>query len=63
MNCDRCVADAKVHVQLPNGTDLMLCGHHFNDHRDALVMDGAQFTITESVGVWRVAQVSELVSP
>ena len=59
--CDRCGADAKVVAELPSGTALAFCGHHFNANRDALVLAGAVFTATESAGAWLVAQVSELV--
>lgn len=31
--CDRCSAQAYVHVFLTAGTDLLFCGHHWNKNR------------------------------
>lgn len=34
--CDRCNAQAYVRVVLPNGGDLLFCGHHWARHADVL---------------------------
>lgn len=39
--CDRCSAQAYVRATLPNGTELLFCGHHGNAHRPALLVAGA----------------------
>jgi hypothetical protein len=41
--CDTCGAQAYVRAVLPNGQDLLFCGHHANTHRPGLVMAGALF--------------------
>lgn len=35
-DCDRCGAEAKVGVDLPNGGTLYFCQHHYNDNKDSL---------------------------
>ena len=39
--CDRCGAQAYVRATLPAGGDLLMCGHHANAHRAALLVAGA----------------------
>ena len=34
--CDRCNAQAYVHVVLPGCTDLLFCGHHWGRHETVL---------------------------
>ncbi|WP_432548200.1 DUF7455 domain-containing protein [Kineococcus sp. SYSU DK004] len=34
--CDRCGAQAYVRVLLSSGGELLFCGHHGREHRDAL---------------------------
>lgn len=34
--CDRCAAKAYIRVELFSGLDLVFCGHHFAEHREAL---------------------------
>jgi hypothetical protein len=34
--CDRCGAQAYVLAELPNGSALLFCGHHWNAHEQAL---------------------------
>ena len=39
--CDRCGSRAYVRATLPEGTELLFCGHHGNAHRPALLVAGA----------------------
>lgn len=39
--CDRCGSRAYVRATLPTGSDLLLCAHHGNEHRAALLVAGA----------------------
>lgn len=39
--CDRCGAQAYVHVTLPGGSDLRFCGHHGREFTPALQARGA----------------------
>lgn len=39
--CDRCNAAATVALQMKSGSELMFCGHHFNEHSAKLTLDGA----------------------
>ncbi len=39
--CDRCGAQAYIRATMPNGADLLFCGHHGNAHRPALLVAGA----------------------
>jgi hypothetical protein len=41
--CDRCASQAYVRATLPNGAELLFCGHHSNKHRAALLVAGASF--------------------
>ncbi len=41
--CDRCGAQAKVHVTLRAGGDLFFCGHHGRQHEDRLRKVGATY--------------------
>lgn len=41
--CDRCMAQAYVRATLQTGAGLLLCGHHANEHRAALLVAGAAF--------------------
>ncbi|MCW2599356.1 MAG: hypothetical protein JWM02_1185 [Frankiales bacterium] len=41
--CDRCASRAYVRATLPNGSELLFCGHHSNEHRAALLISGASF--------------------
>jgi hypothetical protein len=34
--CDRCAAKAYIRVELFSGLDLVFCGHHYTEHREAL---------------------------
>ena len=34
--CDRCGAAAQVRAVLPNGSDLLFCGHHAHEHAERL---------------------------
>lgn len=34
--CDRCRAQAYIHVEFYSGLDLMFCGYHFAEHREVL---------------------------
>ena len=34
--CDRCGAQAYVHVAFPRGGELLFCGHHWNRHAESL---------------------------
>ena len=34
--CDRCGAQAFVRATMPNGSDLLFCRHHGNEHLTAL---------------------------
>lgn len=34
--CDRCGVRAQMRIVLDSGGHLYLCGHHTNEHRDAL---------------------------
>lgn len=34
--CDRCRAQAYIRVELFSGLDLVFCGHHYGEHREAL---------------------------
>lgn len=49
--CDRCSAQAYIHVELMSGLDLVFCGHHYAEHAEAL----------ESVSFHVDNQMSELV--
>lgn len=40
--CDRCGAQAYLRATLPSGHELLLCGHHGNSNRPALVGAGAR---------------------
>ena len=44
--CDRCGAAARLAVQMPSGSELLFCGHHFNEHDDRLAAQGAQVIAT-----------------
>jgi hypothetical protein len=35
-NCDRCGAEAKVLVDLPSGSQLAFCGHHWTANKAAV---------------------------
>jgi len=35
--CDRCGAAGKVTVILPNGLDLVFCGHHSHEFKDKIL--------------------------
>jgi hypothetical protein len=39
--CDRCCAEAVVHVVLRSGLDLAFCGHHARQHELQLAASGA----------------------
>lgn len=39
--CDRCGSRAYVRATLPTGSELLLCAHHGNEHRAALLVAGA----------------------
>lgn len=39
--CDRCGAAAQVALQLKSGSELMFCGHHFEENSAKLTLDGA----------------------
>jgi hypothetical protein len=39
--CDRCCAEAVVHVVMASGLDLVLCGHHAREHELGLIRSGA----------------------
>ena len=41
--CDRCGAQAYVRVTLASGGELVFCGHHAAEFRDALEATGAVF--------------------
>jgi hypothetical protein len=36
-HCDRCGAAGKVQVFLPNGFDLMFCGHHAREYKTTIL--------------------------
>lgn len=38
--CDRCPAAGAYHWRLPDGLDLVLCGHHSRQHGPALITSG-----------------------
>jgi len=40
--CDRCIAAAQVRVILPNGHDLILCGHHYRRNEAVLAQLSAR---------------------
>ena len=40
--CDRCPAQAFVRVTLTTGSELHMCGHHYNQHETALAATGAE---------------------
>lgn len=40
--CDRCGAQAYLRVTMPSGAELLLCGHHGNANRPALIGAGAR---------------------
>ena len=40
--CDRCAAQAYVRVVMPNGSDLLFCGHHWSRHEEALRPQAAE---------------------
>lgn len=42
--CDRCTAAATIAVQFNSGSELLFCGHHYNDHAEKLVFSGAVIT-------------------
>ena len=42
--CDRCGALAIQEAQLPSGSTLDFCQHHFNDHQAKLIDIGAKIT-------------------
>jgi hypothetical protein len=47
--CDRCGAAARVRVLLAGDLELLFCGHHANEHRDALLAaDATLFDEQES---------------
>ena len=35
--CDGCGAQAYVRVTLEQGSELLFCSHHFNEHRDKIM--------------------------
>lgn len=39
--CDRCGAQAYVHVELPSGLELLFCAHHFREH-ESKVPEGSR---------------------
>ena len=39
--CDRCPAQAYVRATFREGGEIILCGHHANSHRAALLVAGA----------------------
>lgn len=41
--CDRCGAQARIHVVLRAGGDLFFCGHHGRQHEDRLRKMGADY--------------------
>ena len=41
--CDRCVAAAHVRATLPNGLDLLFCGHHGDQYGPDLLTREATF--------------------
>lgn len=41
--CDRCGAEAKCRIRVKTG-ELLFCQHHMNEHIDALMNMGAQFS-------------------
>jgi hypothetical protein len=42
--CDRCSAAARVRALLPNGGELLFCGHHAREHTPRLRAVGATLT-------------------
>lgn len=43
--CDRCRSRGYVLLQLPSSLDLVLCGHHYRKHAQALAEQGAEILV------------------
>ena len=41
--CDRCGSQAYVRATMTTHAELLVCGHHANEHRPALLVAGATF--------------------
>ena len=50
--CDRCGANAKLHVALPDGRTLAFCGHHANRYA-AQIVPLAAHLVLETGFAWR----------
>ena len=52
--CDRCGAAAKLSFTLPQGGELVFCGHHANRHTDDILGSAARVRIEDGFE-WRGA--------
>ena len=51
--CDRCLAAAKLRVQVAGGGDLVFCGHHANKYAEDLVKIAIEVFADPEFTNWR----------